>query len=59
MSNLKNLSYRIKSYFIGKSGIVEKVECFSKITESKKGNSYFKDEFGNFTQKVTFINPLV
>mgnify|MGYP001560194202 FL=1 len=53
MSNLKNLSYRIKSYFIGKSGIVEKVECVSKIT-----NSYYKDDLGNFPQKVTFTNPL-
>ena len=60
MSKLKNLSYRIKSYFMGESGIVEKVQEYhleNKNNNSPKGYS-LKDSFGNMPQSITFENLL-
>jgi len=52
MKTLKNLSYRIKSLFIGESGIVEKVDTVSEIDE--KGRARVRDSIGYLPQLVTF-----
>ncbi|MEK6872664.1 MAG: hypothetical protein AABW90_01465 [Nanoarchaeota archaeon] len=55
MAKLKNLSYRIKRFFMYENGIVEKVEEFPK---SNDDHSSLKDSYGNLPQFVTFRNHL-
>ncbi|VVB78303.1 Uncharacterised protein [uncultured archaeon] len=48
-----NLSYRLKRFFQGESGIVEKVEPLEGLRKI-----FWKDDFGNTPMRVTFRNPL-
>ena len=55
-----NLLYKIKSFFLGESGVVEKVQEYpidNKKDVSTNGYS-LKDNFGNLPQFVTYRNPL-
>ena len=63
MPKLKNLAYRIKRFFQGECGIVERVEsCEAQDLRNKeKGLPYYiydKDYFGDFPQRAFFKNPL-
>mgnify|MGYP001568947614 CR=1 FL=1 len=58
MPTLKNLGYRIKSFLMGESGIVEKVEQAPLIDENDRVISYPVDYYSNLPMQVTFRNPL-
>jgi len=53
MTNLK-LSYRLKRFFKGESGIVEKVEQKTEF----RATEYIKDDNGNLPEKIVVRNPL-
>ncbi len=54
---LKNLSYRLKRFFQGESGVVEKVEKLEPSYYRNKINDV-KDYYGNLPQKLIIRNPL-
>ena len=65
MKTLKNLGYRIKRFFQGESGIVEKVDYFTEFIKYENGDYvedeehlYLKDDLGKFPEKITFRTPL-
>ncbi len=58
-----NLLYRLKRFFDGESGIVEKVEPAPFVRYDEKEDTidrfnYSKDYFGNLPSMVTFKNSL-
>lgn len=57
-----NITYKIKRFFTGEEGIVEKVESCTEYFERTYGRKFmpyfYRDDFGNFPQAVTFRNPL-
>lgn len=50
----QNLLYKIKRFFLGESGRVEKIED---ISADEKYN-YVTDNYGRYPKKITFKNPL-
>lgn len=64
MKTIKNLAYRIKRFFDGESGIVERVDDYIGSTtvvgsyHGKATFNYIKDDYSGLPQRVTFRNPL-
>ncbi len=54
MKNLKNLGYRIKRFFQGESGIVERVES----QDPSDKNNYWKDDDMNLPKRIFVRNTL-
>lgn len=54
MTLLKNLTYKIKRFFRGEFGIVERVEPQDPLDK----NNYLKDNDGNLPKRIFVRNPI-
>ena len=57
-NTIRNLGYRMKIFFQGESGIVERVEPTSLTDNSGQIINYYRDYYGHLPEQVTFRNPL-